>query len=83
MRDYRHLVEHYGPVFNLLHADLYAILQELAEDVPICYETRVQALEEGPQGVSVTISNGLRGEFDLVVGARWPAFLGAHLSLWE
>lgn len=69
MRDYRHLVEHYGPVFNLLHADLYAILQELAENVPICYETRVQALEEGPQGVSVTLSNGLRGEFDLVVGA--------------
>ena len=69
IRDYRNLVKHYGPVFNILHADLYTILQELAEGVPICYETSVHALEEQPEAVSVSLSNGLRGEFDLVVGA--------------
>jgi len=30
MRDYRHLIEHYGPVCNVLYADLYTILQRIS-----------------------------------------------------
>lgn len=67
--DYRPFIAKHGPILEVLHADLYAILQDLAHGASICYETQVESLENGGSIVKAQLSNGLSGEFDLVIGA--------------
>ena len=67
--DYHHLIDRYGTVFLLHHADLHEILRELTDHLPISFETTVSALDEKQQSIAVTFSNGTQEEFDLVVGA--------------
>ena len=67
--DYRPLIERTGRVFLLLHSELQEILRELANGVPIHFETTVSALEEKQQTVSVTFSDGSQEDYELVVGA--------------
>lgn len=67
--DYQPLIERFGPVYLLLHADLYALLRDVTHDVPIRFETTVQRLYDALQGVQVMLSDGSQDTFDLVVGA--------------
>ncbi len=67
--DYQPLLERYGEVFLLPHAALQMLLRELVHDVPIRFQTTLVDVVEDEEGVHVSLSDGMRETFDLVVGA--------------
>ena len=66
--DYRPLTERYGPVVLILRSDPHEAVREVVQDLPIRFGTTVNALEQRPVGVGVTLSDGSKEVFDLVVG---------------
>ncbi|NUW42075.1 FAD-dependent oxidoreductase [Nonomuraea rhodomycinica] len=59
-------------VVSLLRGDLARIIHD-ATAAPICYGTSVAGVEQGGDGVTVTLTDGTATEVDLLVGAD-----GAH-----
>lgn len=58
-----------GPCLALHRAELHGLLREAAGDVPIRIGRAVERLAQRDGIVSVELSDGTRGEYDLVVGA--------------
>jgi FAD-dependent urate hydroxylase len=63
------LWEAVGPCLALHRADLHALLREAAVDVPIRMGVAVERLAQRDGSVSVELSDGTTGEYDLVVAA--------------
>src|ERR1700722_6921464 len=56
---------------GMLRAELHAILADAAQaaDTPIRMNTTVTGLQQGPEGVQASFTDGTQSRFDLVVGA--------------
>jgi 2-polyprenyl-6-methoxyphenol hydroxylase-like FAD-dependent oxidoreductase len=56
---------------GMLRAELHAILADAAQaaDTPIRMNTTVTGLQQGPEGVHASFTDGTQSRFDLVVGA--------------
>lgn len=65
-----------GPCLALHHADLHQVLLAGAKDVPIRWGHTVESIVDTDDHVRVSLSDGTRQGYDLVLGAD-----GVHSSV--
>ncbi len=62
------VAEKYGPILSIYRPDLIEILRDSVSQDAIRMNTSVLSLDDGPDGITITFSDGRAELYDLVVG---------------